>query len=106
MATSNLGSLFVCLAKPQRGFLPVDDPASRAMLLPDRRQIGTGALFGTLLGQGHALALGARHFTRCHGVGATAFVVIDAVHSTRKLDGRLLEQCGQPLVGMSPINEC
>ena len=75
------------------------------MFLADGRQVGTGALLCTLFGQRHAMPLGTRHFARSHGFGAAAGMVVDAVDGTRKLKGSLLQQCGEALVGMSPINQ-
>jgi len=75
------------------------------MLLSRGRQIGAGALFGALFGYRRALPQGPRHFARCHGVGAAARMVVDAIDRARKLDGRLPQQHGHAHVGMSPINQ-
>jgi len=75
------------------------------MFMAGRGQVGTGALFGTLLRHCNALLKGARNFARGHGVGTAAGVVVDAVDRTRKFNGGLPEQCGQAHLGMSPINQ-
>lgn len=59
------------------------------MLLSRGRQIGTGALFGALLGYRNALSESPRHFARRHGVGAATCMVVDAIDRACKLDGRL-----------------
>jgi hypothetical protein len=105
MARAGLGPIFDCIAKMKRRLLPINNPAPGAMFLADGRQIGTGALLGSLFGQRHALPLGTRHLARSHGFGATAGMVVDAIDGTRKLEGSLLQQCGEALVGMSPINQ-
>lgn len=69
-------------------------------------QVCAGALLGTLLGDGDALLQGPRNLARCHGVGAAACVVVDAIDRACKFNGGLPEQCSQALIGMSPINQC
>jgi len=74
------------------------------VLLALGRKISTGTLLGALLRQRHALSLRTSHLARRHGFGATTFMVIDAVDRTSKLEGSLLQQQGQTLIGISPIN--